>query len=200
MEAEKERQDHNLQHEIGLGITLVRALLLVALGLSLFLIPEKTHKMLFNAMGLFWLTTGIVLVRREAHTRGNRLLLVAAILGVVAGVLVLTRDLSRQWLAEVWVRDLLGAVILLTGVLHATSQLRLGRQIFRSRPLVNVLLGAAEIFLGALLILAPADQGPQPILYYVATAWALITGGFLLVTTGLEWLKERRAGKAEEPA
>ena len=95
MAEEKEKNNkHSLGHEIGLGVTVVRALLLLVLGMSLLFIPDKTHKMLFNAMGLFWLTTGIVLVRREAHAKGNRLLLAVAILGVASGVLVLTRGIS----------------------------------------------------------------------------------------------------------
>ena len=89
---------------VGFWITVIRGILLIVLGLSLLFIPEKTHKMLFNAMGLFWLTPGLVLVRREAHKEGNRLLLVAGIAGVLAGVLVITRDLSRMWLAEAWVK------------------------------------------------------------------------------------------------
>ncbi len=190
---------HGLGHEIGLGIALVRALLLVTLGLSLLVIPEKTHKMLFNAIGLFWLTSGIVLVRREAHARGNRLSLASAIIGVVAGVLVLTRNLTSQWVAEVWVVGLLGGVILLTGVLHATTQLRFGRQALRGRPLVNVLLGVAEILLGALLILDPT--GREQIIYSVAIVWSLLAGGLLLVSTVGQWLRERRQeqpGQAEE--
>ena len=190
---------HGLGHEIGLGIALVRALLLVTLGLSLLVIPEKTHKMLFNAIGLFWLTSGIVLVRQEAHARGNRLSLASAIIGVVAGVLVLTRNLTSQWVAEVWVVGLLGGVILLTGVLHATTQLRFGRQALRGRPLVNVLLGVAEIFLGALLILDPT--GREQITYGVAIVWSLLAGGLLLVSTVGQWLRERRQeqpGQAEE--
>jgi len=190
---------HGLGHEIGLGIALVRALLLVTLGLSLLVIPEKTHRMLFNAIGLFWLTSGIVLVRQEAHARGSRLLLASAIIGVVAGVMVLTRNLTSQWVAEVWVVGLLGGVILLTGVLHATTQLRFGRQALRGRPLVNVLLGVAEILLGALLILDPT--GREQIIYSVAIVWSLLAGGLLLVSTVGQWLRERRQeqpGQAEE--
>ena len=202
MAEEKERNNkHSLGHDIGLGVTVVRALLLLILGLSLLFIPDKTHKMLFNAMGLFWLTTGIVLVRREAHAKGHRLLQAVAILGVASGVLVLTRGITTQWVAEKWLKNLLGAVILLTGVLHATTQLRLGKQALRGRPIVNILLGLAEIALGALLILTPT--GREQTVYYAAMVWSLLGGGLLLVTTVLQWLRERRqvqAGPAEEQA
>ena len=114
----EESNGHSLGHEIGLGIQLVRALLLVTLGMSLLFIPDKTHAILFNMLGLFWLTTGLVLLRREAHAKGHRLLLVLAIFGVLAGALVVTRGITTQWVEEKWVKNLLGMVILLTGVLH----------------------------------------------------------------------------------
>ncbi len=196
MGKEKNNHTHSLGHEVGLGITLLRGLLLVALGLSLLVIPDKTHSVLYNMIGMFWLTTGIVLIRQEAHRKGNRVLLTLAIVGVAAGVLVLTRDLSRQWLAEVWVRGLLGGVILLTGVLHATSRLRLGREALRGRPFVNVLLGLVEIFLGGLLLLAPASS--VQILYKGVMIWALLAGGLLLGRTVLQWLRERRQEQTEE--
>nr|NIV33851.1 hypothetical protein [Anaerolineae bacterium] len=157
--------------------------------------PEKTHTMLFNAMGLFWLTTGLVLVRRKAHDRESQLLLVAAVLAVAAGLLVLTRNLTRQWVAEAWVVGLLGSVILLTGILHATTQVRLGREAMRGRPIINILLGIAETVLGALLLFDPTGQ--RQAVYNVAVIWALLGGGLVLFTTVRQWLQERRQ---EEPA
>ena len=79
---------YDVGHGVGFWIQVIRALLLLALGLSLLFIPDKTHSMLFNAMGLFWLTTSLVLIRREARKGGNRLWLVVAIFGVLAGLLV----------------------------------------------------------------------------------------------------------------
>ena len=184
---------------VGFWITVIRGILLIVLGLSLLLIPEKTHKMLFNAMGLFWLTAGLAVVRREANREGNRLLLAAGAAGVLAGVLAVTRDLSRMWLAEAWVKGLLGGIILLTGVLHVATQFVYGRQIIHGRPLVNLLLGIAEIVLGALLLLFPAD-GNQ-FLYSAAIVWALLVGGLILFTSARQWFQERRqvqAGPAEE--
>jgi uncharacterized membrane protein HdeD (DUF308 family) len=191
------------QYDVGQGvgfwIQVIRALLLLTLGLSLLFVPDKTHKMLFNAMGLFWLTTSLVLIRREARKGGNRLWLVVAIFGVLAGLLVITRDLSRQWVAEVWVKGLLGALILLTGVLQTAGLLSHGRRAWRGRPLVDLLLGLATIFFGALLIVG--RTGKEQIVYYVATVWALLGGGLILYSAGRQWFQERQqkqAGPAEE--
>jgi uncharacterized membrane protein HdeD (DUF308 family) len=195
-EKKEKGSGHRLGQEIGLGIALVRSLLLLVMGLSLLVIPEKTYSTLYNMMGLFWLTTGLVLVRRKVHDRESRLLLVAAILAVAAGVLVLTRNLTRQWLPEAWIGGLLGAVILLTGILHATTQLGLGREAMRGRPIVNILLGIAEIVLGALLLFDPSGQ--RQAVYNVAIVWALLGGGLVLFTTVRQWLQERRQEQPEE--
>jgi uncharacterized membrane protein HdeD (DUF308 family) len=174
----------------GFWIMVIRGMLLIILALSLLVIPDKTHKMLFNAMGLFWLTSGLVIARREAHARGNRLVLVAAIVGALTGLAVVTRDLSRQWLAEVWIKGLLGAVILLTGVIHVTTQLRYGSKVDGGRPLASLVLGAAEIVLGALLIMTPT--GREQAVYYAAIVWALVTGLVVLVKSVRQWLQGRR--------
>ncbi len=184
---------------VGMWIQVIRALLLLTLGLSLIFVPDRTDQLLFNAMGLYWLTTGLVLIRREAHRAGNRLFLAFAILGVVTGVLVVTRSFSRQWVPEVWVKGLLGAIILLTGLLHTVGVLSVGRQALSGRPLVDLMLGLATTFLGALLIVGPT--GREQIVYYLATVWALLWSGLILYSAGRQWLQESRqkqAGPDEE--
>jgi uncharacterized membrane protein HdeD (DUF308 family) len=190
---------YDVGHGVGFWIQVTRALLLLTLGLSLIFIPDKTDKVLFNAMGLYWLTTGLVLIRQEAHKGGNRLWLVFAIFGVLTGLLVLTRSLSRQWVPEVWVKGLLGAIILLTGLLHTVGVLSAGRRAFSGRPLVDLMLGVATIILGALVL--TGRTGREQIVYYLATVWALLWSGLILFSAGRQWLRERRqkqAGKGVE--
>lgn len=174
----------NAHHGVSFWIALIRGALIIALGVSLILIPEKTKTVLFNMMGVFWLTTGIVLIRGGMHHQGNRLSMAAGIVGVLAGLLVVTRDLTRHYLAEFWVMNLLGIIILLTGVLHVTTGLMVGRQALRGRTGLSTLLGVFEIVLGAGLLLTPiTSQGPLPKgMYIVGAIWALLGGGLILVT------------------
>jgi hypothetical protein len=181
---------YDLGRGFGFWVQVFRALLLLALGLSLIFIPDKTHKMLFNAMGLFWLTTSLVLIRRESRKEGNRLWLVIAVFGALTGLLVITRDLSRQWVPEVWVKGLLGAIILLTGLLHTMGVLSHGSRAFRGRPFADLLLGVATIVLGALLILG--RTGREQIVYYVVMVWALLWGGLILYSAGKQWWQRRQ--------
>jgi uncharacterized membrane protein HdeD (DUF308 family) len=174
----------NGHHGIGFWMALIRGVLIIALGLSLILIPEKTKATLFNMLGVFWLTTGIVLIRGQMRRQGDRLSLAAGIIGALAGLLVVTRNLIRHYLTEFWVMDLLGVVILLTGVMHLTTGIRVGRQALRGRTVLSTLLGVFEIVLGALLLLTPITaQGPLPRgIYLVGTLLALVGGGLILAT------------------
>lgn len=176
----------NGHHGVSFWVGLIRGVLIVGLGLSLFLIPEKTKATLFNMMGVFWLTTGIVLIHGQMRRHGDRLSLAAGILGVLTGLLVVSRNLTRNFLPEFWVINLLGVVILLTGLMHVTTGIRVGRQALRGRTVLSTLLGVFEIVLGGLFLLTPITaQGPLPRgMYIVGTIWALL-GGVLILGTAL---------------
>jgi uncharacterized membrane protein HdeD (DUF308 family) len=154
-------------------------------------------------MGMFWLLAGIVGVRQEAHREGNRLLLIAALVGVVTGLLVIARGITRNYLPETLMFDLLGWVILLTGVLHITTGFRIiGSQHRLSEPtVVSTLLGVIEIVLGVLFLIMPT--GRNQAVYVVGTIWALLGGALLLGTALLHWGQARRqeqeGGSQPEP-
>jgi uncharacterized membrane protein HdeD (DUF308 family) len=146
--------------------------------------------MLFNFMGMFWLMAGIVSVRQELHKRGHRLVLAAGIIGVLAGIAVITRNLTRQYLDEFWVLELLGAVILLTGILHILGGFQIGGRAMHDRTELSILLGVFELFLGGGLILLHVGQ--SPILYTLAIIWALF-GGILLLSDAFRQYKESKS-------
>ena len=190
--AENNNQDHEAKHKINVlfWITLIRALLAFALGISLLFIPDKTHKMLGNFMGMFWLMSGILLVRQEMHLKRSKLLLVLGIVGALAGLMMVTRDLSRHWVAEDMVKNILGAVILLTGILHVSGGFQIGKKALLGRTGVSIVLGVFEIGLGAMLIIS--KTGLDQRVYFVATIWALLGGALLL----MDAIRQRRQGKA----
>jgi uncharacterized membrane protein YqhA len=76
--------------------------------------------MLFNLMGVFWLTSGLALIRRPERKRvmGKRVSWGLALIGILTGLLVISRNMTRRWVPEIVVVELLSVVILLTGVLH----------------------------------------------------------------------------------
>ena len=161
-------------------IALYRGVLAIVLGIVLIFSPSKSESLLFNVMGFFWLSSGFALIRRPDTKRvmGNRMSWVAGLVGIFTGLLVVTRNITRQWVPEFAVFELLGAVILFTGVLHTLGEFRLGGVIKRRHETLNFLLGLFEVVLGLVLILSPLEHGP--ITYWMATIWALAFGALVI--------------------
>jgi uncharacterized membrane protein HdeD (DUF308 family) len=109
-------------------VTLARGIFAISLGLALFVDPDKTGPMLANFVGMYWLVSGILSIRWGASgERARGLPLVAGVVGVLAGIAVLTRNVSLGLTSEIAVLYLLGTVILLTGVLHMVAGPERGR-------------------------------------------------------------------------
>jgi len=185
MNAEKNKKDGS-KYNIGFWIALLRGGLAILLGLVLLLNPEKIRPFLFNMMGLYWLTTGIILLRhvhpifgdQTDSMLGKRTSLAVGGMMLLTGLLVISRALTSQILREALVIQLLGATILLTGILHLISEFRIGQFHNLKRTTGHKFLAGFEISGGALLIYTPLDRGP--IIYGLATAWALIGGGLMI--------------------
>ncbi|UCG25199.1 MAG: DUF308 domain-containing protein, partial [Chloroflexota bacterium] len=123
-------------------VTLIRGLLATFLGLALVFQPDKARPVLVNFMGMFWLASGIMSVRWGAtgHTTRRPWPILAGIAGIIAGLLALTRRLTAGALSEMLILNLLGGVMVLTGIIHITGGFRIGRQ-ERHRTWASVLLG-----------------------------------------------------------
>jgi uncharacterized membrane protein HdeD (DUF308 family) len=177
---------------VGFVITLIRGILAVSLGVMLLFQPEKTRPMLANFMGMFWLVSGIFSLRWGASgERAQRVAIIAGVVGVLAGISMLTRGLMVAWIREDILLSLLGVVILLTGILHAFGGFQTGKA-HRRFMLTSLLLGAFEIVLGFVLIVEP--MGRSYAFYLIVSIWALI-GGFILITNAILL---RRAHKESE--
>lgn len=183
METSNTSGEHDRPQSVTFWVTLVRGILAFALGLALIVQPDKTRPMLVNFMGMFWLASGIMSVRWGlAGRRARKKSLVAGVVGVLTGLIVITRKLMFGLLDEVLVLYLLGGVILLTGLLHIVGGFRTGEEATRQRSWASLLLGLFEIVLGGLLLISPLEYGPA--VYWAATIWALL-GGFLLTGDAL---------------
>jgi len=166
-------------HNFIFWITLIRGVLAFSLGFSLLFIPDKTYSMLYNFMGMFWLMSGILMVRQEIQLKRGRLFLILGISGVLTGLLVISRNLTKGWFGDELVTSLLGAVILITGILHVGYGLQYGRQAMLGRTGVSTVLGIFEIFLGGLVLFS--HPATSPIVFTIATIWALLGGTLLLI-------------------
>lgn len=165
------------------GITLFRGLFATILGLALLFQPEKTTPILGNFMGLFWFVSGLISLRWGASGERSRgWALLAGVIGVLAGLAMLSRRLLNEVIPNDVMLSLLGVVILLTGCLHAFGGFQVGEDKHRKWSSTNVVLGVFEIVLGVMLIIEPL--GRNLFFYLAATIWALV-GGFILIGDAL---------------
>jgi uncharacterized membrane protein HdeD (DUF308 family) len=171
------------RRNVAFVVTLIRGLLAVALGVALLAQPEKTRPMLANFMGMFWLVSGLISLRwGVSGQRSTGLWLVAGIIGVLAGIGMLTRGVAKSWVREDVFTSVLGLVIALTGIIHIFGGFRTGPDLGRQQSWSALLLGIFEIILGLLLVGAPLERGTG--IYLAATVWALV-GGFILIADAM---------------
>lgn len=96
-------------------VTLLRGFFAVGLGIALFINPDKAQPLLANFMGFYWLGSGVIALRWSASGNGSgRLVVIAAIIGILAGLATVSRHLTRTIVDESLIVTTLGVVIILT--------------------------------------------------------------------------------------
>jgi uncharacterized membrane protein HdeD (DUF308 family) len=113
--------------------------------------------------------------------------LLTGVIGILAGLAMLTRGLTNAWVRQDILFSLLGVVIVLTGILHVTGGFRIGEDAHRKWSWTSFILGVFEIVLGLMLIFEP--MGRSIFFYLAASIWALV-GGIILI---LDAISLRRA-------
>ena len=185
---QEEIPDSVMKRNAAFTITLIRGLLAISLGAVLLFQPDKTRSMLGNFMGMFWLASGIISIRWSVSgERARRIALLTGVIGVLAGLAMLTRGLTNAWVRQDILFSLLGVVIVLTGTLHIFGGFRVGEDAHRKWSWTSFILGAFEIVLGLMLIIEP--MGRSIFFYLAASIWALV-GGFILI---MDAIRIRRA-------
>jgi uncharacterized membrane protein HdeD (DUF308 family) len=179
-----------------LAVTLARGVLATLLGLALLAYPDKVRPTLVNFMGIFWLMSGIMALRWGVHgERPRPLAILTGAIGIVAGALILSRELMRSLLPELLVICLLGGVMVLTGIIHLAEGFPNVREGECERSWFGVLLGVFEVVLGALVLYTPLETGPA--VYWAATIWSL-AGAIWLFSQALIIRAQMRRGQQGE--
>jgi uncharacterized membrane protein HdeD (DUF308 family) len=187
------RNQRDQPRSVAFWVTLARGLFAVFLGLALILNPDKTRTMLVNFMGMFWLASGIMSLRWGVRgERVQRWPLLAGAIGILAGLIALTRNVTREVLGEVLVIIMLAGVMILTGLIHAVGGFRTGADAVRQWSWSSFLLGVFEVVLGILLLVTPSEHGS--LIYWAASIWAFI-GAFILLAEALRIRAKRRRQK-----
>jgi uncharacterized membrane protein HdeD (DUF308 family) len=132
---------------------------------------------LLRSLGFYWVSAGIMSVRWNASgERAGKLTITLGIIGILAGLAVVSRNLTANLFGEALVVAILGGVIVLTGLLHIFFGFRPREG--RHRRLTSSLLGVFEVILGLILFIEPLER--RPILNGAAMVWALLGGAILM--------------------
>lgn len=158
-------------------VTLLRGLTAVALGVALLFQPDMARPLLGNFMGGFWFASGLISIRWGLASKHARAItIIIGVLGALAGLSMLGRRFVPEWVDANVLMMALGAVILLTGVLHVSGHMPVHHGPVKWTK-SGFVLGLFEIVLGLVIIVS---QTLGPILNLIALIWAFL-GGFVLI-------------------
>ena len=165
----------------GWHIYLIRGVFALILGVLL--LTQRAQWNVVQYMGIFWLTIGLSSIA-WARSRGReirlaRWSLVAGILGVFAGVIALLRPLLALYFSSWAIVSLLGALIIITGILHIIGGFRIGSVYGSQWAWGSYLVGFIQVILGLIVIIFPWE--PIRAVWLMASIWCIITGILLLL-------------------
>jgi uncharacterized membrane protein HdeD (DUF308 family) len=187
-------EKHPTLQEFPFLVAILRGIFAILLGIVLLINPDKSRVFLANFMGFFWLTSGLLLLRHDSkevfQALGRRTSLIIGLAGILAGLLMVTRSVTEHWVDSALLMQLLGIVILLTGVLHVVAEVRVARVRKGARTLAHFVLGVFEIILGAMMFISPLSYGP--LTYLAATIWALVGGATIIGTAVYDRFKPHK--------
>ena len=163
-------------------ILILRACLAIALGIGLLVNPTKTEASLLNFMGVFWLISALSYTFRLSTAPNQPFSLVVALIGIMTGVVVLGRNAIDPWLTNLLLLELLGAVIVMTGVAHILAGITIRERMGQRQVSYHFILGTFELVMGTMLLASAIE--PVLFIYWLASAWALV-GGVLILSQAL---------------
>lgn len=185
-----------MNKNVAFWITLLRGILAISLGTALLIQPDKPLPMLGNFMGMYWLAAGIISLRWGASgERARGFPVLAGVIGVLAGLGMLSRTLAPTVVPEGTFFSVLGLVILLTGLLHIFGGFKKSPDQAREWSWTGFLLGLFEVILGLMLVVGPLTRDIW--VYLAASIWALI-GGAILITDALRLRRLSRQAIQDE--
>ncbi len=179
-----------------------KGILSIVLALVLIFDPDKSAPKLTYIMGMFFLTSGIALLRNDPSGKlGKRLSKLISAVAIVSGLLVVVRYFSNSIFGLHVVSDnfanvVLGAVILLTGISHFYAEWEArSAGLATSHLMLHYLLALFEIALGLQLMVLPMVD--HLFVRQTITAWALL-GGIMFISTAFVGHRQRRQAKLAE--
>ena len=165
-------------------IPVVRGIFALLLGVAV-LVTKGSRASLANFIGIYWLLSGILMIRWALTVRwkrGSRIGLVAGIVSILAALLMLARGPLQHVVSQDALIDVLGVTAIAMGSLRLFGAFEVERRTGHRWTFGGLALGSVEVVIGVVLIFARRTNGPA--LTTALATWGLV-GGTLLLIEGL---------------
>ena len=113
---------------------------------------------------------------------------------MVTGLLVVVDNFASRWIDFSWAIPLLGAIILVTGILHMVGEWQIGN--WTKLRVLHFFLGLFEFILGLQLLISPWLQASYA--YWTMAFWALLGGVVFIGTAWYQHVQTRRQKRKEK--
>jgi uncharacterized membrane protein HdeD (DUF308 family) len=138
-------------------LIMARGIFLIVVGLILLIFPKGTLTTLIFIMGIYWLIDGVVTIihslqRRKFYDNWWWGLITGA-LGVIAGIIVLTKPLSSTVLTTSFLMWFLGIVAVINGISGIITGIRLKKHYKSERSMIWG--GIFSVVFGFILMSSP---------------------------------------------
>ncbi len=178
-------------------VFLARGSFALALGAAL-LVSGSGLSLLGNFLAVYWIVGALLTLHwaiGSRAARGRRLGAVAGVIGIVAGILVLFRELLDGFVGQGYLLDLLGLCAIATGLLRLSGGFR-DDQLASENPRgrYRFVVGTLDLGLGVALI--AVSEGTVSTVRPLLAVWGLLTGTFLV----LDALRLRRFERSSRGA
>jgi uncharacterized membrane protein HdeD (DUF308 family) len=174
-------------------ISVVRGCISLLLGVSV-LFAVSNRGRLANFVGVYWLLSGLLMIRwalAVRWVRGSRIGLAAGSVSVVAAALLLLRGPLQHVVSQDALIDVLGAAAIFMGALRLLGAFEIERRTGRRWTFGGLALGSVEVVIGVVLIFARRENARA--LTIALATWGLVGGGLLLI----EGIRLRRLAHAD---
>ena len=162
-------------------IPVVRGIFAVLLGIAV-LVTKGSRASLANFIGIYWLLSGIVMIRWALTVRwkrGSRIGLAAGTLSALAGAVILLRHPLQHLVSPTLLINALAIAAVLMGCLRLFGAFEIERQTGRRWTYGGLALGSVEVVIGLALLFARSTNARG--LSIAFATWGLVGGTLLLI-------------------
>lgn len=163
-------------------LVLINGIALIVIGLLLLAQPAKTVVVMIQILGIYWIVAGIfnLVAALTGASGGSRIWgIVLAIIYIIAGIVIIGSPIWASVFSTTFLVYMLAFSALINGLVMVFAGRETATSLGRERSLGSFLLGAFNVIIGVIILLAGFNN---PIVAISSLVWA---AGILAVIFGI---------------